>query len=129
MANGFPPTFSGVFLICERAMRPMMKAAMPGSGPKHHIPNTIPAMAVIIDASARLWLGRALIGRYGGGGGGCHTGGFIDGRSSGGTHPPGIGGCRGNHCVSCSEEVSTLVSRFGSRMLGSQLGSIGGVNS
>src|SRR6185369_6910010 len=129
VANGFPPTLSGVFFICDSAIAPMITAAIPGTGPKHQKPNTSPAMAVIIEASASPWLFPVLGGRYGGGAGGCHTGGFIDGRSSGGIHAPGIGGCRGSHCVSCSEGVSTLVSRRGSRILGSQFGSIGGVNS
>src|SRR6185503_10791300 len=127
VAYGFPPNFSGDFLICERATRPSTNATTPGIGKKQ--PNMkIPRMPVIIDASANPWLFCwVLKGTYAGagGGGGDHGPGLIGGRSSGAIQPPGSGVSRGSHCVSCSSCVLT----FGSRIRGSQFGSAGGVNS
>src|SRR5690349_92847 len=120
IASGLPPIVCGDCLICESAIKPRTIAAMAGSGPIQ--PSARPRMPVIIEATAKPWL----CGLRGcsGGGGGCHTG-VIGGRSSGATQPPGNGGSRGSHCVSCSERGST----FGSRIIGFQLGSTGGDSS
>src|ERR1044072_3972244 len=106
VAYGFPPNFSGDFLICERATRPSTKATTPGIGKKQ--PNMkSPRMPVIIDASAKPWLFCVLMGTYtgAGGGGGDHGPGFIGGRSSGAIQPPGSGGSFGSPCVSSSSCV------------------------
>ena len=60
MAYGLPVTLSGVFLICDSAVIPIITAAMPGSGPKHQSPKTMPTMDVIMEASANPWLGRLI---------------------------------------------------------------------
>src|SRR6185369_3059014 len=98
VAYGFPPNFSGDFLICERATKPSTRATIPGIGPKQPAIRN-PAMPVIIEAIARPSL-RFAPGMYGlrigaGGGGGCHGPGLIGGRSSGAIQPPGSGDSRG----------------------------------
>lgn len=130
IASGLPLVVSGDLLICCSAIQPRTTPIMPGIGPKQ--PSNKPKIPVTIDATASAWLD-CVTGR-GGGGGGCHVdgigGGFgvphgcdIGGRSSGATH---AGGSRGSHCVSIS---AGGVCTSGSRIIGSQLGSTGGVSS
>src|SRR5215510_15903336 len=99
VANGFPPTVSGEFLIWKRATVPRISAVIPSTGPKkQNIPKRNAHNPPIIDASARFWFGL----RTGSGGGGvCHTG--VGRCPSAMDQPPSPGGWRGNQIVPCSD--------------------------
>src|ERR1044072_5130760 len=98
IASGFLPVVCGDFLICESATQPSTIAAMPGSGRKQ--PSTRPRLPLIIDPIANPCFG--VVSGSGGGVVASKTG-LIGVPAPGATQPPGIGGCRGSHCVSCSE--------------------------